>query len=382
MVEGGPNFSMSLHHQEATTTHNGLEGGRRRVSTCHGSPMRAAKELRAFREATSADCSHASFPILSSYEQVVGCILESLKSSNISIADFDRGIEAVRNHVSTSRRYSSYDGSRCVEGIYSSSINTTPSQRRDRSYSLNIKPIHLSLEEEEILAPCERKWSMDTATTTLPPSCTNERRLRALVSIPSGSPSVGCSPAPNIPLPPPSPSTFLSTRPRGFSHFYPDSTSASSAGSPFLTPILTSAVSPGSVSPLKFSDITLGDTVGCGSFGVVHRARMNATGKLIAVKVVSVDSRDKSALAHAESLDNELHLLQTLQHPRIVRYLGHERLRYKSGSRSPSCPIDDSDKLIVMCEYMSGGSVANAIRQFGPFDEKAIALHTRQILEV
>lgn len=347
-------------------------------------------ELRSLREGTvchSLDLpSPTSFPVLSSYEQVVGCILESLKSSNISIDDFDRGIEAVRTHVMSARRYSAQDNTRTVELVTAAGTSVTPVQRRDRAYSLNMKPIPLSWDEDDQFARRERKWSMDTVSTTLPPSCTNERRLKVLTSIPSCSPSVGCSPAPNIPLPPPSPSMFGSTRSGAFSQFGMEPITPSPSVSPFLTPLMYSALASChqniSHSPLKFSDLTLGDTVGSGSFGIVHRARVNATGELIAVKVVAVDNRDQSALAHAESLENELMLLQSLHHPRIVRYLGHERISYKCESSLSSSPLDDSDKLVVMCEYMSGGSVANTIRQFGPLDEKAIALHTKQILEV
>jgi serine/threonine protein kinase len=93
-----------------------------------------------------------------------------------------------------------------------------------------------------------------------------------------------------------------------------------------------------------------------------------------------MDSRDD--LSHVESLENELSLLQSLQHSRIVRYLGHERVDGKLYPQISIRTADHSDKLLVFCEYMPGGSLATTIRQFGALDEKAIALHTRQILEV
>ena len=382
---------MSFSNQGSQPIHYvARDGSMRRSSVSHGSPMRAAMELRSLREAmcnnTVDQLSSTSFPVLSSYEQVVGCILESLKSSTISIEDFDRGIEAVRSHVKSTRRFSSYDTTKMTESCSIPGMNVTPVQKRDRACSLNLKPVPLSWDEDEMFVRCERKWSMDTASTTLPPSCTNERRLRVLTSVPCSSPTVGCSPAPNIPLPPPSPNTFACSRPRAFSQSNIDPVTPSLSMSPFITPIMTSALAGCQqlipISPLSFADITIGDTVGAGSFGIVHRARVNKTGELIAVKVVAVDSRDKSAVAHIESLENELFLLQSLQHPRIVRYLGHERISTESEVSLATSPLDDSDKLVVMCEYMSGGSVASAIRQFGPFDEKAIALHTKHILEV
>lgn len=370
-----------LHHHQSYS--------RRRPSVCQsGSPLRAAMELRGMRETAATlplDSSPGSpsFPTLTNYEQIVGCIMESLRHGQVCVDDFERGIEAVKSHfLSVSRRLS---GIEIPRGTDSSTTPTgshaTPIQRRERAYSMSHKPIPLSLDEDDTMSRCERKWSMDTVSTTLPPSCTNERRLRVITSMPSSSPSLGCSPAPNIPLHPVSPSTLSLPRPRVFSTSVNDSLTPSPGQTPLFTPLTTAACSDlGTARPLMMSDLSIGDPVGSGSFGVVYRARVNSTGQLIVVKVVSVDNHDKLSVAHAEALENELHLLQALQHPRIVRYLGHERTNTKLVCSTAS-PSDEGEKLLVMCEYMPGGSIAGAIRQFGPFDEKAIALHTRQILE-
>ncbi len=357
-----------------------------------GSPLRAAMELRGLREASAGFSSEppvitTSFPVMSNYEQIIGCIMESLRAGHVSIDDFERGVEAVRSHYfPISRRMSSNDSTRQGEPLTTpkgTGLHATPIQRRERAYSLstNTKPVILTLDDDEVLLRCDRKWSMDTASTTLPPSCTNERRLRMVTSMPASSPTLACSPAPNIPLPPVSPSTLALPRARVFSGTLHDPLTPSPAQTPLFTPSVapingTDCFANPSVS---ISDVTLGDTVGSGSFGVVYRARVNSTGQLIVVKVVSVDNHDKLSVAHAEALENELQLLQSLQHPRIVRYLGHERTTSKIGQSIHS--TDEGEKLLVMCEYMPGGSIASAIRQFGPFEEKAIALHTRQILE-
>ena len=334
----------------------------------------------------SSGCS-SSFPVLSSYEQIVGCIMESLRSGQACLEDFERGIDAVRCHMTvSSRKLASFEPGRTLSDTLTptatttTTASTTPVQRRERSYSMNTKPIPLCLEEDDFGLRCERKWSMDTVSTALPQSCTNERRLRVITTMPCSSPAIGCSPAPNIPLPPASPSTFTLTRSRGFSQSLHEPPTPSPNMTPFFTPVIAPVTPKQNSAPLSFSDVTLGDVVGSGSFGVVYRARVNSTGQLIVVKVVSVDGHDKLSVAHAEALENELLLLQSLQHPRIVRYLGHERLKGRIEGLSSS-PVEDGDKLVVMCEYMSGGSVASAIRQFGAFDEKAIALHTKQILE-
>lgn len=399
-----PHISLSLNQTSScrriavmsflggAVAHNQHNFVRRRTSVCQsGSPLRAAMDLRGFREAgiipsSDAQSSSVSFPVLTNYEQIVGCIMESLRSGHVTIDDFDRGADAVRAHLHASSRRST--GTEAFRGGESSSTPTgatascTPIQRRDRAYSLSTKPIPLSLEDDDCVLRCERKWSMDTVSTTLPQSCTNERRLRVLTSLPGCSPTLGYSPAPNIPLPPASPSTVTLPRSRGFSACAQDIPTPSPLQTPLFTPLIgpinppTTSFSPS----LALNDITLGDVVGSGSFGVVYRARVNSTGQLIVVKVVSIESHDKQSIAHVDALENELQLLLSLRHPRIVRYLGHERFTGRLDGVAIS-PNDGAEKLLVMCEYMPGGSIASAIRQFGAFEEKAIALHTRQILE-
>ena len=348
-------------------------------------------ELRGLRDMHSAvnnesASSSTPFPVLATYEQIVGCILESLRMNTVSLEDFERGVDAVKLHFSQSnRRLQACDSHRQIEipTPTGSTSSVTPIQRRERARSMNSnsQPLPLSLEEEEAGFRCDRKWSLDTASTSLPQSCTNERRLKVVTSLPCCSPTIGCSPAPNIPLPPASPSTFTLPRQRGFSSYNQEAPTPSPNQTPLFTPVVA-PITPRTPAqgPIGFSDVTLGDVVGSGSFGVVYRARVNTTGQLIVVKVVSFDSQDKLSLAHAEALENELALLQSLQHSRIVRYLGHERITGRIDNIGAS-PGDECEKLLVMCEYMPGGSIAGAIRQFGPFDEKAIALHTRQILE-
>jgi hypothetical protein len=379
---------MSFHGSQQI--HQQQNFSRRRTSVCQsGSPLRVAMELRCLREANVTlnpdfPTSIPAFPALGNYEQIVGCIMESLRSGQVSIDDFERGVEAVRIHISSiSRRSSFLDSQRSGEtSTTPTASHTTPIQRRERAQSYSTKPVPLSFEEDEGLFRGDRKWSVDTASTTLPPSCSNERRLRVLTSVPSSSPNLGCSPAPNLPLPPVSPSTLSLPRARIYSSNVFDAIAPSPAVTPLFTPLTssTSGSESSNLIPISITDLSIGDPVGSGSFGVVHRARVKSTGQLIVVKVVSVDSHDKRSLEHVEALENELHLLQSLQHPRIVRYLGHERTNLKLGVQVGASG-EEGEKLLVMCEYMPGGSVAGAIRQFGPFDEKAIALHTRQIIE-
>lgn len=358
---------------------------RRRLSLCQGSPLRTALDHKSFRETqqllTSDEVSSISSPVtvLSNYDQIVCCILESLKGGSVSLDDFERGIDAVKAHLSISRRALSSDIGRSVDvATPRAAYVATPVQQRQRSFSMNIRPGPLHFEDDD---KCDRKWSIDTTSTSLPQSCTNERRLKFTSSIPCGSPHVGCSPAPNIPLPPASPSTFSLSRPRIFSQNFAEPSSPSPVQTPLVTP-LVSPIEPCSTSPIKLSDVTLGDIVGSGSFGIVYRARVNATGKLVVVKVVPIHTDNSEDLAQVDALLNELELLQSLHHGRIVRYLGHERIFGKSVSQFGTIFKDGSENLLIFCEYMSGGSLASTIKQFGALDEKAIALHTKHILEV
>jgi serine/threonine protein kinase len=100
---------------------------------------------------------------------------------------------------------------------------------------------------------------------------------------------------------------------------------------------------------------------------------VKSTGEQIAVKVVTLDKDDPGSMSHLEALDNELEILQELDHPRIVRYLGHERIAAVSDR--------EGEKMVIFCEYLPGGSVAGALRQFGPFEEDQIAQTIKQMLE-
>ena len=92
-----------------------------------------------------------------------------------------------------------------------------------------------------------------------------------------------------------------------------------------------------------------GELVGSGSFGNVYKALDLVTGHTIAVKQVRLaehSGRDKEVA----SLEREIALLRTLDHPNIVQYRGTQRTE---------------TKLYIFLEYASGGSVASKVSQFG-----------------
>jgi len=108
-----------------------------------------------------------------------------------------------------------------------------------------------------------------------------------------------------------------------------------------------------------------GETLGRGALGRVVKGMDTATGQVFAVKEVHFDGRDDTDLKFKRSLECEIDILSQLQHPNIVSYRGHDELG--------SC-------LYVYLEYMPGGSVAQVLAQFGPFEEPLVRSHSRGLL--
>lgn len=109
-----------------------------------------------------------------------------------------------------------------------------------------------------------------------------------------------------------------------------------------------------------------GDTIGRGTMGTVFQAMERDTGRVFAVKEVSLNNEDSSDMKFREQLENELAICQTVHHPRIVSYLNHD---YMNGC------------LYIYMEYMPGGSMAQVLKQFGAFEESLTQVYTRELLE-
>jgi len=110
-----------------------------------------------------------------------------------------------------------------------------------------------------------------------------------------------------------------------------------------------------------------GPLLGKGGFAEVYMSLNLDTGELIAVKQVPVPQQgaESESLKRVSQLEKEIHLLQDLEHPNIVRYLGFER----------------NDQFInIFLEYVSGGSISSLLLKFGCFNEKLIQIYCRQIL--
>eukprot|EP00928_Gymnodinium_smaydae_P057894 TRINITY_DN41115_c0_g1_i1.p1 TRINITY_DN41115_c0_g1~~TRINITY_DN41115_c0_g1_i1.p1 ORF type:complete len:358 (-),score=85.25 TRINITY_DN41115_c0_g1_i1:45-1055(-) len=121
---------------------------------------------------------------------------------------------------------------------------------------------------------------------------------------------------------------------------------------------------PGSVEGTQFPWLR-GPLIGRGSLGRVFRAVDQRSGRHMAVKEVPVSACDEEDGAFAASLRNEVDILSGLDHPNIVKYIGHDFVDH--------C-------LYMYMEYMPAGTLTHALNEFGPFDESLISLYSRQLL--
>ncbi|KAJ1418562.1 kinase-like domain-containing protein [Ochromonadaceae sp. CCMP2298] len=111
-------------------------------------------------------------------------------------------------------------------------------------------------------------------------------------------------------------------------------------------------------SPLRWKK---GELIGEGTFGRVYKGMNERTGELLAIKQLYLSDGTSHEV---ESLRREIRVMWDLHHDNIVRYMGTSRSeRY----------------LFIILEYVTGGSIASMLGQFGPFSEKLLRRFTRHI---
>lgn len=129
---------------------------------------------------------------------------------------------------------------------------------------------------------------------------------------------------------------------------------------------LSVASTPGKA-PLRWHK---GALIGAGSFGKVFLGMNAKTGLLMAVKQVELpkcdDENTRRRRLMVDSLEAEIALLKTIQHPNIVQYLDSN---------------SDGDYLNIFLEYVPGGSVVALLRNYGAFEEPLVQNFVRQILQ-
>uniref|UniRef100_A0A8C6WLT8 non-specific serine/threonine protein kinase n=1 Tax=Neogobius melanostomus TaxID=47308 RepID=A0A8C6WLT8_9GOBI len=124
-------------------------------------------------------------------------------------------------------------------------------------------------------------------------------------------------------------------------------------------------------SPLSESNVTLSDieqcydigrVVGDGNFAVVRECRRRDDGQTLALKII-----ERSKLVGREHMmQNELSLLGSLCHPRIVRLYAHHHT--------------DTHSYLVM-EFVSGGDLFEAISEKGKFSELEAGMMVSDVSE-
>lgn len=108
-----------------------------------------------------------------------------------------------------------------------------------------------------------------------------------------------------------------------------------------------------------------GQFVGGGTFGNVYAAMNLDTGHLMAVKEIRLQD-PKLIPTIAESIREEMHVLEVLDHPNVVSYHGIEVHR---------------DRVYIFMEFCSGGSLASLLEHGRIEEEEVIMVYALQLLE-
>ena len=116
---------------------------------------------------------------------------------------------------------------------------------------------------------------------------------------------------------------------------------------------------------IKKGKWSLGEQIGCGSFGTVHRGLNQRNGSFIAVKCLNILVSDRKSIA---DFQREVDLMRVLTHPNIVRYLGAE-------------VNEDEGVLYIFQEWVPGGSLASVLQKFGPLDVGVVRKYLHQVLQ-
>lgn len=164
--------------------------------------------------------------------------------------------------------------------------------------------------------------------------------------------------------------------------------------------------------------VKLGSQIGSGSFGAVYIGRDGISGKLVAVKEIRIPDQNEEEV---KQLLDELSLLKSLVHQRVVAYLGAwageagegggargqgQQVLAQSRAAAGAAPAKglsghgeepgeepgesvqeqqfetkSTKCLYIYMEYLSGGSIKSQLDEFGPLNEHVIKNYLFQILE-
>jgi len=113
----------------------------------------------------------------------------------------------------------------------------------------------------------------------------------------------------------------------------------------------------------QVGDYILVDKLGKGAYGVVYKAINIFEGNTVAIKQLNLKGASKEVI---ESLQEEINLLQSLDHINIVRYIGH---------------IRKGKELSIVMEYVENGSLAGMVKKYGRFPEPLARAYIRKVLD-
>lgn len=109
---------------------------------------------------------------------------------------------------------------------------------------------------------------------------------------------------------------------------------------------------------------SLGETLSKGSFGTVHRGQHAHTGTEVAIKIVKKEKIQEREV-HAELMRNELTVLESVNHPNIMRVFEL---------------MEDEDNFYIISEFISGGNLFDKMKEVGTFTEQQTSIVIKQIL--
>ncbi|XP_078492104.1 uncharacterized protein LOC100179035 [Ciona intestinalis] len=128
----------------------------------------------------------------------------------------------------------------------------------------------------------------------------------------------------------------------------------------------TSSLSVADLNTEKCMGWKRGKPIGQGAFGKVWEGMTNG-GQLIAVKQVELSPSDREkAKKEFENLQREVEILKDMKHTNIVSFIG-------------TCL--EGNVVNIFMEYLTGGSIATVLKDFGHLDEGVFRRYTKQILE-
>lgn len=104
-----------------------------------------------------------------------------------------------------------------------------------------------------------------------------------------------------------------------------------------------------------------GEKIGAGSHGCVYKAQNQRNGHLFVVKENIVHDQE-----YRDRLQRELEICKDLDHPHIVKCLGHEYC---------------DRHLYIHLEYVPGGTMRCILTEFGPLDEELMPVAVKGLLE-